>query len=443
MNLKGGKLLISTGAILILLLVLFVALFLGVPIGFALGLSGVITILFTADLNYLTQVPISLTNTLSEFVFVAIPLYIVMGNIMYHGKSGERLFLVAYQLLHKLRGGAGVASVGAYTIFAAIVGSSMTSVLTIGRIAIPEMRKQRYSKNLTYGLSALGGSMGILIPPSIPLILYASLSGSSPGQLFIAGIVPGILIAILLSTYTVMKAPSTKNNVLVENEGEEKSTSENSTVNTVLKALPDLFLPVVVLGGIYAGIFTPTEAAAVGVIYALMVCLLFHRSLPIRLLPTVFVEATKSSAMLLTVVVGAVVFGAALTLLGLPQYLAGLMSSLAVASWVIILIMVLIWIVMGFFLEVVSILLITTPIFFPIAMTFGYDPIWFGILMVLSMELAVITPPVGMNLFAIKSLVPKESMWTIIKGVVPFALFIIIVMVLIWVFPELVLFLVT
>lgn len=440
MKRKEREPLISTSAIIILLLVLFVALFLGVPIGFALGLSGVATILFTADLNYLTQIPISLTNTLSEFVFVAIPLYIIMGNVMYHGKSGERLFLVAFHLLHKLRGGAGVASVGAYTIFAAIVGSSMTSVLTIGRIAIPEMRKQRYSKNLTYGLSALGGSLGILIPPSIPLILYASLSGSSPGQLFIAGIIPGILIAVLLSAYTVMKAPSTRDMGLTGNETSGNGTSEK---NVVVSALPDLLLPVVVLGGIYAGIFTPTEAAAVGVIYALLVCLLLHSSLPLRLLPTVFIDATKSSAMLLTVVVGAVVFGAALTLLGLPQYLADLMSSLSVAPWVIILIMVVIWIVMGFFLEVVSILLITTPIFFPIAMTFGYDPIWFGILMVLCMELAVITPPVGMNLFAIKSLVPKESMWTIIKGVVPFAMFIIIVMILIWVFPELVLFLVT
>lgn len=428
---------ISTGAIVILVSVLFITLFLGLPIGFALGLSGVVTILFAADFGYLTLVPISLTNTLSEFVFVAIPLYIIMGNIMYHGKSGERLFSVAFRVLHKLKGGTGVASVGAYTIFAAIVGSSMTSVLTIGRIAIPEMKKQSYPKNLTYGLSALGGSLGILIPPSIPLILYASLSGTSPSQLFIAGILPGLLIAVLLSFYTLIKAPSSKEMGIVPGGTNRK---KESTSKILLEALPDLLLPIAVLGGIYAGIFTPTEAAAVGVIYALIVSLLIHRSLPLKRLPTVFFEATKSSAMLLTVVVGAVVFGSALTLVGLPQYLSGIMTELTVSPWVVILIMCVIWLVLGFFLEVVSILLITTPIFFPIAMELGYDPIWFGILMVLNMELAVITPPVGMNLFAIKSLVPNESMLNIIKGALPFTLFIIAVMVLIWFFPEIVLF---
>ncbi|MEI4768766.1 TRAP transporter large permease subunit [Psychrobacillus sp. FJAT-51614] len=430
---------ISTSAILILLAVLFISLFLGVPIGFALGLSGVITILFSSDTQFLIQVPITLKNTLSEFIFVAIPLYIIMGNLMYHGKSGERIFAVAHHLLRRVRGGTGVASVAAYTLFAAIVGSSMTSVLTIGRIAIPEMLKQNYTKNLSYGLSALGGSLGILIPPSIPLILYASLSGSSPGDLFMAGIIPGLLIAILLSIYTVIKAPSLKPST--ENqEIEENLIPEKEKANILLKAIPDLLLPVFILGGIYAGIFTPTEAAAVGVIYAFVVTSFIHRTLPMKLIPTVFIESVKTSAMLLTVVVGAVVFGSALTLLGMPQYLSNFISELSVAPWVVILIMSIIWLIMGFFLEVVSILLITTPIFFPIAMSLGFDPIWFGIIMVINMELAVITPPVGMNLFAIKTLVPKESMGTIIKSVLPFGFIIILVLALVWIFPEIALF---
>lgn len=395
---------ISTSAILILLAVLFIALLLGVPIGFALGLSGVITILYSADTLYLIQIPITLKNTLSEFVFVAIPLYIVMGNLMYHGKSGERIFDVAHHLLRKVRGGTGVASVAAYTLFAAIVGSSMTSVLTIGRIAIPEMLKQNYKKSLTYGLSALGGSLGILIPPSIPLILYASLSGSSPGDLFMAGIIPGLMIAILLSIYTVIQAPS----INVTNQVNEENIEIAKSPNIILKAIPDLLLPVLILGGIYTGVFTPTEAAAVGVIYAFIVSGLIHRTLPTRVIPTVLVESVKTSGMLLTVVVGAVVFGSALTLIGMPQYLSDFITELSVAPWIVILIMSIIWLIMGFFLEVVSILLITTPIFFPIAMSLGFDPIWFGIIMVINMELAVITPPVGMNLFAIKTLVPKN-----------------------------------
>ncbi|ETP67682.1 TRAP transporter large permease subunit [Planococcus glaciei] len=431
---------ISTTAILILLAVLFAALFLGVPIGFALGLSGVVTILFTADPQYLTQVPITLRNTLSEFVFVAIPLYIIMGNIMYHGKSGERIFGVAFQLLQKVKGGTGVASVAAYTLFAAIVGSSMTSVLTIGRIAIPEMLKQSYSKNLTYGLSALGGSLGILIPPSIPLILYASLSGTSPGQLFLAGIVPGLMIAGLLAIYTMIKAPTLDQVRIAQLAAIPSDEEKSKTSAIIIRAIPDLLLPIIVLGGIYAGIFTPTEAAAVGVIYAVIVSMVIHRTLSLKKVPTVFIESVTTSAMLLTVVIGAVVFGSALTLLGLPQYLSAFITDLAVSPWVVILIMSLIWLLMGFFLEVVSILLITTPIFFPIAMSLGFDPVWFGIIMVINMELAVITPPVGMNLFAIKTLVPKESMWTIIKSVLPFGAVIIAVLVLSWVFPELVLF---
>lgn len=412
-----------------MLLVLLICLIVGVPIGFSLGLSGLITILFSVGSQFMVQVPMTVFKTLSEFVFVAIPLYVLMGEILYHGKSGQRLFWVANSWLQRLRGGTGVATVSAYTFFAAIVGSSMTSVLTIGKIALPEMAKKKYPKNLIYGISAVGGSLGILIPPSIPLIIYASLTNTSPGKLFIAGVVPGLLLGLLLSIWTVYKSPQTITTIdprLIE--GRMKET---------LKALPDISLPLIVLGGIYAGIYTPTEAAAVGVIYALIINFVFHKSLHIKQLPHILIETVKTTTMLLTIVIGALVFGAALTLVGLPQYFAEMLTSLSIAPWAILLVMIIIWVVMGMFLEVVSILLITTPIFFPIAMALGFDPIWFGIIMIITMELAVITPPVGMNLFAIKSLRPEESMGNIIKSVVPFTLFIVIVLLLIWIFPSL------
>ncbi|OLO38046.1 hypothetical protein BTR23_12325 [Alkalihalophilus pseudofirmus] len=413
----------------VLLLVLLICLVIGVPVGFSLGLSGLITILFSVGSQFMVQIPMTVFKTLSEFVFVAIPLYILMGEILYHGKSGERIFWVANSWLQRLRGGTGVATVSAYTFFAAIVGSSMTSVLTIGKIAIPEMVKRNYPKNLTYGLSAVGGSLGILIPPSIPLILYASLTNTSPGKLFIAGIVPGILLALILSIWTIIKSPDRIPIV--------DTTIANNRLKETLKALPDISLPIIVLGGIYAGIYTPTEAAAIGVMYALLINVVFHRSLKIKQLPHVLVETVKTTTMLLTIVVGALVFGAALTLVGLPQFLSETLTGLSVSPWVILLLMMLIWIIMGMFLEVVSILLITTPIFFPIAMALGFDPIWFGIIMVINMELAVITPPVGMNLFAIKSLRPDESMGYIIKSVIPFAIFTIVVLMIIWFFPSL------
>ncbi len=418
--------LISVTSIIILFAVLFLCLIIGVPIGFTLGLSGLVTILSVGS-QFMIQVPLTLNKTLSEFVFVAIPLYVLMGEILYQGKGGERIFHLVNSWIGRIRGGTGVATVAAYTFFAAIVGSSMTSVLTIGKIAIPEMRKQNYNKTLTYGLSAVGGSLGMLIPPSMGLILYASITGVSPSKLFMAGVVPGLLIAGFLGVWVAFKAPKA---IKIEESFTKASFGD------VLKAIPDLLLPVIVLGGIYAGIYSPTEAAAVGVVYALILSVVFHRSLSIKQLPAILIESAKTTAMLLTIVVGALVFGSALTLVGLSDFLGTWISGMDVSPWLVLLAMNLIWLVMGFFLEVVSILLITTPIFFPIIMTLGYDPVWFGILMMINMELAVITPPVGMNLFALKTLVPEESMERIIRGAVPSIVIVVLALALVWLFPD-------
>ncbi|WP_186328633.1 TRAP transporter large permease [Bacillus sp. X1(2014)] len=417
---------ISVTSIIILFAVLFLCLIIGVPIGFTLGLSGLVTILSVGS-QFMIQVPLTLNKTLSEFVFVAIPLYVLMGEILYQGKGGERIFHLVNSWIGRIRGGTGVATVAAYTFFAAIVGSSMTSVLTIGKIAIPEMRKQNYNKTLTYGLSAVGGSLGMLIPPSMGLILYASITGVSPSKLFMAGVVPGLLIAGFLGVWVAFKAPKA---IKIEESFTKASFGD------VLKAIPDLLLPVIVLGGIYAGIYSPTEAAAVGVVYALILSVVFHRSLSIKQLPAILIESAKTTAMLLTIVVGALVFGSALTLVGLSDFLGTWISGMDVSPWLVLLAMNLIWLVMGFFLEVVSILLITTPIFFPIIMTLGYDPVWFGILMMINMELAVITPPVGMNLFALKTLVPEESMERIIRGAVPSIVIVVLALALVWLFPD-------
>ncbi|MEL4024264.1 TRAP transporter large permease subunit [Lysinibacillus endophyticus] len=427
---------ISATSILILFGVLFFCLLIGVPIAFTLGLSGIITILTVGE-QFMIQVPLTLNKTLAEFVFVAIPLYVLMGEILYKGKSGERIFFLVNSWLAKLRGGTGIATVSAYTFFAAIVGSSMASVLTIGKIAIPEMAKQKYQKGVTYGLSAVGGSLGMLIPPSMGLLLYASLTGVSPSKLFLAGVVPGLLIAGMLAIWVMYKAPKMVKEIVSETATETAATviENKSSTKDVVKAIPDIILPVIVLGGIYAGIYSPTEAAAVGVVYALIINLLLHRSLKIKNLGEILLESTRTTAMLLSIVVGALVFGSALTLVGLSDFLAGWIEGLNVAPWVVLLAMNLIWLVMGFFLECTSILLITTPLFFPIIMSLGYDPIWFGIMMMINMELAVITPPVGMNLFALKSLLPDESMGNIIKGVLPSIAIVVIALILVWLFP--------
>lgn len=305
----------------------------------------------------------------------------------------------------------------------------MASVLTFGKIAIPEMSKRKYKDGITYGLSAVGGSLGMLIPPSMGLILYASLTGTSPSKLFLAGVFPGLLIAGLLAIWVMFNSPKTVN--ITDDDSMPKASRKD-----VLKSIPDILLPFIVLGGIYAGIYSPTEAAAVGVVYALIISVGLHRTVKIKDIGSVLVEATKTTAMLLSIVVGALVFGSALTLVGLSDFISEWIQGLDVAPWVVILAMNLIWLVMGCFLECTSILLITTPLFFPIVVSLGYDPIWFGIMMMINMELAVITPPVGMNLFAIKALLPDEQMGKIIKGVIPSLVIVVIALILVWLFPN-------
>ena len=416
----------------VLLVTLVVFLFIGVPVGFALGLAGVAAIL-TVGPTFLIQIPLTITRSFSDVVLIAIPLFVLMGEILFRGKVGQQLFDTADVWLGRLRGGTGLSAVFAFTFFAAIVGSSMASVLTIGKIAMPAMAAQGYSKRLSYGLTAVGGSLGILIPPSIPLIIYASLTDVSPGQLFIAGFLPGFFIAGILAAWVAWKAPATTH---------AAPFNLAKACRVTLHSIPDLLLPFVILGGIYAGIYTPTEAAAIGVVYALLLTMVVRRTLKLQDLPAVLAEALKNNAMLLTIVLGALVFGSALTLIGLPQMLAEATQSAGLPQWAIMLMFALIWLVMGCFLEVLSIILITVPVFFPIAEVAGIDPIWFGIFMVINMEMSVITPPVGMNLFAIKSILPDETLGAVTRAAVPSLLVLLIGLVALWLFPEMALWLI-
>lgn len=425
---------ISGFVILALFATLFITLVTGVPIAFALGLSGIVTILAASGPSFLVQVPLTVTRALSDPVMLAVPLYILMGEILYRGKVGNQLFAVAEAWVGRLRGGTGVSAVAAFTFFAAIVGSSMASVLTIGRIALPEMERAGYSKRLSYGLSVVGGSLGILIPPSIPLIIYASLTSASPSQLFLAGIIPGLMIAAMLAVWSMLAAPK-------QDFSDQPEWSAQAALHKTWQALPDLLLPIIVLGGIYLGIYTPTEAAAIGVILALILTVAVRRTIPVNEVVDVALSAAKHSVALLSIVVGALVLGSALTLIGLPQLLANYVSSSGFEPWMVLFIMVMIWIVLGFFLEVISIILITVPVFAPIAAVLGFDMVWFGILMVICMEMAVITPPLGMNLFALKAILPNEKLEEIIRGAMPSLLVVLVALILVWRFPQLALFL--
>jgi C4-dicarboxylate transporter DctM subunit len=420
---------ISLSLIFLLVAGLLIFLVAGVPIAFALGLTGALTIVVASGPAFLVQIPLTLQRALADPVILAVPMYIVMGEILYRGKVGQQLFTVANAWAGRLRGGTGVSAITAFTFFAAIVGSSMASVLTIGRIAIPEMEKAGYPKRLSYGLSVVGGSLGILIPPSIPLIIYASLASVSPAQLFLAGLLPGILVATLLAVWSMISAPPPA-------ETSSAPWSLKQALKITWGALPDLSLPVIVLGGIYLGVYTPTEAAGVGVVLALLLTVGLRRSLRLSDLPDVMLHATRNSAGLLAIVVGALVLGSALTLIGLPQFLAGWVMESGLAPWTVLLVMNIVWVILGCFLEVISIILITVPVFVPVAVAMGFDARWFGILMVINMELAVITPPLGLNLFALKAILPEERIETIIRAALPSLAIVLTVLVLVWVFPD-------
>ncbi|MFZ3082830.1 TRAP transporter large permease [Rhodoferax ferrireducens] len=412
---------------------LLLLLVLGVPVAFALGLAGIAAI-WTEGPQFLIQLPLTLIKSFSDVILIALPLFVLMGEILYRGKVGQQLFDMANVWLGRTRGGTGMAAVFAFTFFAAIVGSSMASVLSIGKIAIPEMQRRGYSKKLSYGLTAVGGSLGILIPPSIPLIIYASLTDTSPGKLFMAGVLPGLFVALLLVVWCAWKSPRTQIN--------DPFSLKLALLKTI-QSLPDLMLPIVVLGGIYLGVYTPTEAAAVGVIYAIFLTMVVRRTIKLRDLPSILKESLKSNAMLLTIILGALLFGSALTLIGLPQMLSSATQNAGLPQWGVLLMFFLIWLVMGSFLEVISIILITVPVFFPIAVAAGVDPIWFGIFMVINMEISVITPPVGMNLFAIKSILPAESLGAITKAAVPSLVILLIGLLAMWLFPVMALMLAT
>ncbi len=400
---------------------------LGVPVGFALGLSGVFAIA-SVGTNFLIQLPLIVTKSLSDVVLISIPLFVLMGEILYRGRIGQQLFAMAEEWLGRVRGGAGMSAVFAFTVFAAIVGSSMASVLTIGKIAIPEMARKGYSKELQYGLTVVGGSLGILIPPSIPLIIYASLTDTSPAKLFIAGILPGLSIALLLAAWAAWKAPTTE---------DAKPFAAKRALGATWHALPDLSLPVIILGGIYVGIYTPTEAAAIGVVLSLFLTMVLRRSLRLRELPEVLMDSTRTTVRLLTIVLGALVFGSALTFVGLTDVLGKLTANSQLPRWVILIAFFAAWTAMGMFLEVISIILISVPLFYPIAVAAHIDPIWFGIFLVINMEISVITPPVGMNLFAVHSIVPHERLGTITKAAVPSIVVLLVGALVLCIWPEL------
>jgi C4-dicarboxylate transporter DctM subunit len=392
-------------------LLLLIVLFAGLPVAFSLGATSVLLIgLFDLPMKIIAN---TMFTSFDSFVVIAIPLFVLMSRVLLDGKVGDDLFEVMNVWVRHLPGGLAIATILACAFFAAISGSGAATAATIGMVAYPAMLGRGYQKKFILGLLACGGTLGILIPPSIPLIIFGAVTEESIGKLFIAGVIPGLVLTAVLIVYAVYR--SKRGGYMPM---EPASWSERFRVTR--RNLWGIALPFLILGGIYTGAFTPTEAAAVGLTYSLLITLFIYRTLTLRDLPKLCLDAVGTSCMIALIITGALLFGRVLTMVEIPQKLTELIISWKLSPLMFVLAMNILMVFLGCILETVSIILLTVPLVAPIMTALGIDPIWYAIVLTVNMEMALVTPPVGMNLYVINGLDEDIHMSEVIQGVAPF-----------------------
>ncbi|WP_341300121.1 TRAP transporter large permease subunit [Lysinibacillus sp. FSL H8-0500] len=412
---------------LILLLSFFLLLFLRVPVAISLALS-TIFVLFQVDFN-MNMVPQRVFTALDSFPMMAIPGFVLAGVLMARGGISKYLIEALRAWIGHLPGGLAVVTIVACAIFAAISGSSPATAAAIGSIMIPAMISAGYKKRYSMGLVAAGGTLGILIPPSVPLIIYGITSEQSIGELFMAGVIPGLALTGILIIAAIVYA---KRNGF---KGDEPATWEERGRKS-LKAIWGAFLPFLILGTIYSGIVTPTESAVIAVFYGLVVSLFIYREMKLKDFREVLVESINITAMIFLIIGAASLFGLYLTNAQVPQQVGAWIAESDMNKWIFMIIVNLLFFVMGMFLEAVSIILITLPILLPILAHFDINLIHFAIIMTINMELGMITPPVGLNLFVVSG-IAKQKLGEVVKGVIPFIILMIVFLALVVLIPQL------
>lgn len=400
----------------------------GVPVAFSMGITALVGLLLLGD--RLAIAPKVFFDTLSIYELLAVPLFVLMSQILLFGKVGDHLFSVINRWVRHWPGGLGVATVLSCGFFSAVSGSSTATAATVGSTAIPAMLKRKYPKPFAFGMVAGGGTLGILIPPSIPFILYAAITSESVGKLFMAGVMPGLMLIGMFVIYTMVLAR------LTGKLPHEPKAPLMERIGLTLRHIGAMLLPVIVLGGIYAGVFTPTEAAAVGAVYSLLLCVIFYQSIRLQDVVPILLATLRITCMLLFIIASAMLLARVFTTLQVATAIMGFIEAREIGKWTFLITMNVIWLVMGMFMEVASIMLITLPLAFPVAVALGIDPIWFAVIMVINMELATITPPIGLNLFVLMGVMNESDQGMIIRGVMPPFLIICLGLVLIMAFPS-------
>jgi C4-dicarboxylate transporter, DctM subunit len=380
--------------VILLIVVLFVLFLASVPIALALGMAAIPTLM---ERNIpIIAVPQVVFESLDSFALMALPLYVLAGKLMQHGGIAERLVDVAKALLSWVRGGLAAAVVLTSMLFATISGSSAATAAAVGAMLIPEMEKQKYPRPFSAATTASSGELGVIIPPSVAMVIYGVTTGVSITDLFIAGLLPGLMIGVSLMTTAILVS-------WIMGYGERRPFQAGPWARAVggslWRASLSLLMPVIILGGIFGGIFTATEAAVVAVAYALFLGVVVYRELPIRALPRLFAGAAVTSAVVMIIVAFAAMFGFALHLLRAPQQIGQLLTTITENPIYFLLLVNLFLIVVGMFMETFAAIVILGPILAPIAVGYGIDPVHFGLIMIVNLAIGMCTPPVGVNLF--------------------------------------------
>ena len=424
----------TTGAIAaVVFITLIVSLVLTVPIGFSLGIAS-LAYIFATDQLTLGFVARNMVTGTDSFPIMAIQFFVFAGELMGGGGISKRLLDVANVFFGRIRGGLAIVTVVVCMFFAAISGSGPATVAAVGGMVVPTMLEKGYDKKFVLALIAAAGSIGVIIPPSIPMVVYSVTVNSSVSSLFLAGFIPGILIGLVLIAYSYFYARS------AGYKGDTEPFSIGRALREVWRGKWALLSPVIILGGIYGGIFTPTEAAAVSVVYSLIIGLFVHKELNFKQMLDVTKRACETTATILVVIGCATGFSKVLTLGRIPTTVATLLTTMTDSKVLILLLINLLLLLVGCFMETVCAIMILAPILFPVVTALGVDPVHFGIIMVTNLAIGFITPPLGVNLF-VASRVGKTTLDVVIKGIIPFLVLMIATLMLITYVPAISMFL--
>jgi C4-dicarboxylate transporter DctM subunit len=418
------------------LVILVIVLFSRMPVGFVMALVGFAGFAYMISMDTALRVLAKdFYSMFSSYNMTVVPLFILMGQITFHAGISRRLFDTAYKIFDYLPGGLAIATIGACAGFAAICGSTNASVATMTTVALPEMRRYKYGTSLSTGAIAAGGSLGILIPPSVIFIIYGIATEQSIGKLFAAGILPGILLSFFFCVTIFIWA-----RLRPEVAPRGRKTTFKEKVFALSGIVETLLLFLLVMGGLFLGFFTPTEAGAIGVGGAIILGLI-RRRLTWGGFSQAVTESTRISCMVLVIVSGAIMFGHFLAITRVPFVAADWIGGLPLPNYAIMAVIVVIYLIGGCFMDALAMILLTIPILFHLVTAIGYDPIWFGVIIVLVAEMGAITPPVGINVYVLSGIARDIPLEIIFKGALPFVLSLLICVALLIAFPEIALFL--